>query len=230
MTGHYDQPLLILRPEPGATQTAQRAQARGWQVANVPIFKVVPRNWVAPDPDNFEAIAFTSANACRHGGPQLNRFTHLPAYCVGKATADAARNANFGTVTSGSGDARALAELLRTDSIRRVLHLAGEDVREWDDIDIALTRIAVYASEPVLPPDLDEYLCNPVIVLIHSARAGEHFAKLVEKCAADRALIRIAAISPAALSEMGGGWRKAMVAAKPSDDALLNAAEMLARA
>src|SRR3546814_20848677 len=76
-------PLLFLRPEPGASMTAGRATALGLQPVCYPLFQVRPCGWDAPDPAEFDAIMLTSANALLHGGPQLDRFKHLPAFCGG---------------------------------------------------------------------------------------------------------------------------------------------------
>src|SRR3546814_5342631 len=86
-----DVPLLILRPEPGASMTAGRATALGLQPVCYPLFQVRPCVWDAPDPAEFDAIMLTSANALLHGGPQLDRFKHLPAFAVGEATGEADR-------------------------------------------------------------------------------------------------------------------------------------------
>src|SRR3546814_6742447 len=67
-------PLLILRPEPGASMTAGRATALGLQPVCYPLFQVRPCVWDAPDPAEFDAIMLTSANALLHGGSQLDRF------------------------------------------------------------------------------------------------------------------------------------------------------------
>src|SRR3546814_7500043 len=66
-------PLLILRPEPGASMTAGRATALGLQPVCYPLFQVRPCVWDAPDPAEFDAIMLTSANALLHGGSQLDR-------------------------------------------------------------------------------------------------------------------------------------------------------------
>src|SRR3546814_12069198 len=76
-------PLLILRPEPGASMTAGRATALGLQPVCYPLFYVRPCVWAAPDPAEFDAIMLTSANALLPGGPQLHRFKHLPSLPLG---------------------------------------------------------------------------------------------------------------------------------------------------
>ena len=41
-------PLVILRPEPAATASAEQARAMGLEVVKIPLFEVVPVAWTAP--------------------------------------------------------------------------------------------------------------------------------------------------------------------------------------
>ena len=61
------------------------------------------------------------------------------------------------------------------------------------------------------------------VALVHSPRAGQRLAELVD----DRATLAIAAISQAAADGAGAGWRRIDVAERPSDDALLAIAARL---
>src|SRR3546814_7933926 len=60
----------------------------------------------------FDAIMLTSANALLHGGPQLDRFKHLPAFAVGEATGEAAREAGFTVAAAGRSDVNALVKIV----------------------------------------------------------------------------------------------------------------------
>ena len=80
-------PVVVLRPEPGASRTAARAEALGLDARVVPLFAIVPIEWSAPDPSDFDGIVLTSANAVRHGGEQLDELKALPVHAVGEATA-----------------------------------------------------------------------------------------------------------------------------------------------
>src|SRR4051794_41196284 len=94
--------VVVLRPEPGASATVERARQRGLDAFALPLFEVEPVAWEAPDPDRFDALLLTSANAVRHGGEQLVRLRELPVYAVGSATADAARRGGFEVASVGS--------------------------------------------------------------------------------------------------------------------------------
>ncbi len=134
----------MLRPEPGNAATVARVTAAGWQPIALPLFVVRALAWAAPDPADFDAVLFTSANAARHGGAELARLTHLPAFAVGENTAQAARAAGFDVTTSGKGDAAAIVAQARALGHGRLLHLGGRE----RSIDVP-GAIAVYASEPV---------------------------------------------------------------------------------
>ncbi|HEY0629709.1 MAG TPA: uroporphyrinogen-III synthase, partial [Sphingomicrobium sp.] len=65
--------LLLLRPEPGLSASAERARALGLEVICRPLFEVEPVEWASPDPAAYDGLLLTSANAVRHGGPELGR-------------------------------------------------------------------------------------------------------------------------------------------------------------
>lgn len=218
--------LLILRPEPGAGATAARARALGLETVVVPLFEIGSVAWQPPAPDRYDAVMITSANAVRMGGPALDAFRGHRLYVVGQATAAAARDAGFDDLRIGPRDAAALAGLAASDGVRRLLHLAGADHVAPDAAvppgTPAIDRVIVYASRirsvpPAALPVAD------VVALLHSARAAAHFATLMP----DRGRIAIAAISDAAASAAGPGWRACAVADRPDDPALLAVAARL---
>ncbi len=213
-------PLAVLRPEPGNAATAARIAAAGGTAIRLPLFVVRPLDWTAPDPAEHDALLLTSANALRHAGAALATLAALPVHAVGQATAGAAMAANLRVVTAGDGDAMALAAAA---GARRALHLAGRD-RATATLPGVSRTIAVYASEPVTPDPAMLAALSGAVVLVHSPRAGARLAELV----VDRAGISVAAISEAAATAVGPGWAKVVVAARPDDAALVQAALALA--
>ena len=208
--------LLIVRPQPGADESAARARAIGLEPIVAPLFETRPLDWTPPDPAGFDAILLTSANAARLGGEGLRPLRALPCYAVGERTAEAARAAGFTDVRTGPSDGAALAAMAERDGANAMLHLGGRD-------HVALggaTHVAVHASEPVgaLPSDLGE-----AVVLLHSPRAASRFAEL----APDRATISIAAISAQVAQAAGAGWKCVAIAGAPRDEALLELAAKL---
>lgn len=214
-------PLLVLRPEPGAARTAERAAAMGLEVIGVPLFEVAPRPWDAPGPEAFDAILFTSANALRHGGAGLSRYASLPAYAVGRTTAEAARAAGFADVRTGPGDLAGLVPLIAADGRRDILHLCGVDHRAVAGF--TPTAVPVYEAREIPDPALAEALSRQPVILAHSPRKAARLAALVT----DRHALSAVAISPAAAAALGEGWARVEVAETPDDDAMLAIAARL---
>ena len=215
--------LLILRPEPGASETAHRARSLGMDPVVAPLFEIKPLPWTAPD-GRFDALLLTSANAARNAG----HLPDLPCFAVGEATAAAARAAGLAEVIAGPSDGQAALALAAAHGHKRILHLCGQEHVAIDPAGVTMERRIVYASDamPDLPVDARAALSEGAVVLLHSPRAARQFAML----APDRSLIRIAAISAAAADAAGSGWASIDVAATPRDDALLELAAQLCKA
>ncbi len=211
--------LVILRPEPGASATAERARAMGLEPLVMPLFEVTPVDWEAPDTGSFDALLLTSANAVRHAGEGLQRLRQLPVHAVGEATAAAAREAGFDIASTGDAGVERLLGSIESDL--RLLHLCGEH-RTESDAKQAITAIPVYrASELPLPDDFRRI--EGQVALVHSPRAGKRLAEL----GIDRSTIRIAAISEAAATAAGSGWQRCEAADAPDEAALLALAARL---
>jgi uroporphyrinogen-III synthase len=209
--------ILIVRPAPGNAATAAAVTAMGLEPVMVALFEVGPRAWDAVDPDGFDAVAMTSANAVRHGGGRLARFAHLPLFAVGESTAEAARAVGFSEIRVGSGDAGDLGEQLSG----RVLHLTGTDHRTIPTA-AAVTAVPVYETRPLVPSSPLE----AEIALIHSPRAGARLAELMPS----RSAIRIVAISSAAAQACGSGWAAVHIADAPREHAMLECLRRLCEA
>jgi len=214
--------IAVLRPEPGNAATVKRVTAAGWQAIALPLFVVRPLAWTAPDPGDFDGVLFTSANALRHGGAELARLQGLPAFAVGENSARAAREAGFDVKASGDGDAAAIIARARSSGHVRLLHLGGQE----RSIDLP-GAIAVYASEP--RPIAAAALARLAgsVALLHSARAAQRLAELVEAAGMTRGALALVAISPAVAQAAGAGWRALATAAAPRDDAMIAAARTL---
>ncbi|MBB3764763.1 uroporphyrinogen-III synthase [Sphingomicrobium lutaoense] len=218
-------PLVILRPEPGATLTAEKAGQMGFdEVVTAPLFKVRPVEWSPPDPDRFDAIVLTSANAARHAGAGLEPLRRLPVHAVGDATAKAARAAGLMVETVGDGGLEDL--LVRLSKPRRLLHLCGQHRRTADPGEHVVVPVAVYSSVARDEPRGLDRLPGSV-VCVHSPRAGKRLAELVERDGVERGATTIAAISDAAAEACGTGWEAVEVATSPDDSAVLALAKRL---
>ena len=215
--------LVIVRPEPGASATVERARAMGLDAAAMPLFRVEPVEWQVPDAGGFDALLLTSANAVRHGGAGLERLRRLPVYAVGEATAAAAREAGFRVAASGDGGVERLLGSVPTGL--RLLHLCGEH-RTETQASQPLAAVSVYRSV-ALPMPGEFQRIEGQAVAVHSPRAGRRLAELAEQARIDRGTVRIAAISAAAALAAGAGWERCEAAATPDEPALLALAARL---
>jgi uroporphyrinogen-III synthase len=205
--------VLILRPAPGNAATAASVEAQGKDPVVVPLFEIVPLDWELPSIEHFEAVVMTSANAARLGGASLARLRRLPLFAVGESTARAAREAGFDDVVVGEGSAADLRDLIGP---RSVLHLAGEDVVPLSTA-MPATTIAVYAARQRELSVAERALLACPVAMIHSPRAGSAFADLCP----DRSTTSLVAISAAAASACGTGWRHVEIADAPREAAML---------
>ncbi len=112
--------LLVTRPEPDGERTAAALRARGHDVLVAPLLRRRRVDCELPD-GPYGAVVMTSANAARAVArhPQREQLTALPAFTVGRHTAEAARAAGFRDVHSADGDKNDLVALLRARLRRR---------------------------------------------------------------------------------------------------------------
>ena len=219
-------PILILRPQPGADRTAEKARRLGLSPFVHPLFAPETLDWPAPLAQDFDALLLTSANGVRCTGAALKAYRALPTYAVGQATAAALHAAGWSEVIAGDRDGSVIAARIARDGHRRVLHLAGTTVAPIDAGPLAITRIAVYHMA-ALPPDpaLIAAATPGAILLVHSARAGEQLGAQMPQ--SRRAALHLIAISPTALAACGDGWASAACPPRPDDDEMLALARAL---
>jgi uroporphyrinogen-III synthase len=216
-------PVAVLRPEPGNSATAARAERLGLMVIRLPLFAVHPVAWTPPAPAAHDALILTSANTIRHGGEGLRALQALPVLAVGERTAASARAAGFDVMAVGTADVTALLAMAEARGIWRALYLGGRD-RIPVTSGVIATTVTVYASDalPLAPGQIEAL--DGAVALLHSARAAHRLSELV----ADRSRIRLAALSDVILDTAGPGWAGGLAATAPDDDALLGVARMLA--
>lgn len=216
-------PLIIVRPQPGASESAKAAEDLGLRPVVIPLFVLEPVEWDMPA-GQFDALLLTSANAVRHGSDGLERVRTLPAHCVGGATAAAARAAGFTIASVGSRTIDALLQSLPSDL--RLLHLCGVHRREPRSTRQSIHTVPVYRAKEIPTPNEINAISGAVAAL-HSPRAAERFAKAVEEAGVPRETIAVAAISAEAARAAGDGWEQIAAAPEPSDSALLALAARL---
>lgn len=218
--------LLITRPLPQAQALAAEA-ARACpphEAVIAPLSAVVP---LAYDPAVFDGatgLILTSANAV----PYLPPLPPLPAWCVGPATARAARKAGFRPL-DGGGDAAALIARLAAARPAGPLihahgrHLARDLVAALPDLD--LRGVAVYEARALpFPPGVAGALAQDrrVVAPLYSPRAARNLLAQPGVLSAG-GLIPVA-ISPACADALPPPLRaRARIADAPEGGAMLRA-------
>lgn len=109
--------LVITRPEPGLSETADKISALGWQPLLMPVMTIQPLTVDYLDVNAIQAIVFTSRQAIAPIIQQLAKqhveYYNLPVFTVGDITAQDARQAGFTNIISANKDAVALAALIK---------------------------------------------------------------------------------------------------------------------
>ena len=124
-----DMRLLVTRPEPDATRTAETLRARGHAVLVAPLLATlaIAADFAGP----YDGVVMTSANAARAltAHPRRGELARLRCLTVGARTAEAARAAGFADPVSADGALADLVNLVAASFNRsaRLLYLVGED-------------------------------------------------------------------------------------------------------
>jgi uroporphyrinogen-III synthase len=228
--------LLVTRPEPDASHTVQALRTRGHNVLVAPLLQTQTIDVEVSGP--YAAVLMTSANAARALGshPRARELTRLPAFTVGARSAEAARAAGFGDVTSADGalaDLVALAASRFAASSQPLLYLAGEDragdlAGELAAHGIAAETAVIYRAVAAerLPAELIQALSNgeldgalhysrrSVTTLIELSRAAgvlEGLLNLAHTCLSDEVADAL----------RNAGARRISVAPRPDEAGLI---------
>ncbi len=233
--------LVVTRPQADGERTAAALRAHGHEVLVAPLLRVEPT--AADLSGTWGAVIITSANAplAIAGNPACKALFRLPAFAVGRRSADAAREAGFTDVTSAGGDVRDLVRLIaerHADAAAPLLYLAGEDraadlVGELVVHGIAAEMRVVYrAATAPFPPELIAALqAGEVDTVLHfSKRSAENYlAGAAEAGVAGEALavrhICLSAQIAAPLADAGAG--RIAIAPRPDEAALIASLERL---
>jgi len=220
-------PVLILRPIEGAQSTAAKAQALGLNPIVDPLFDIRPLPWTAPSADQYDAIMFSSANAVKMAGPNLQEYKALPALAVGPVTRQACEAAGFDVLETGVSGVQSLADKLPEGSFDRILRLSGKEYTSVKS-DRSIHHVAIYESVCIGLSQLAETaLKNGSIVLIHSMRAAQMLLSEMKKNEIALDKNHIVAISSKAAEAAGNGWKSVHFVDQPTDEALLRLAARL---
>ena len=208
--------MLIVRPEPGCAATVAAAKALGLDAIGAPLFAIEPVDWSLPD-GSCDAVLAGSANAFRHGGPQLSSLRHLPVYAVGEATAEAAIAKGFTVTTVGEGGLQRVLDDIFAPI--RLLRLAGAERVELSFPEsIELIERVVYTAVPLPLPYRPD---APTVIALHSAAATQHFAGECDRLGLPRSHFTLVCIGPRVAAAAGNGWAAVHSAPTLTDAALL---------
>lgn len=232
---------LVTRPEEDAATVAAELRARGIEPVLAPLLRIEPEPAAAVRLvgalAGVQAVLFTSANGVRAFAHASNRF-ELPAYCVGEASAAAARIAGFRTVASADGDVTDLTAMVASRLAAAngaLLHAAGHDTAGKLDADLAargfsVRRVELYravAADKLSPRVTAALRRDEVnVALFFSPRTAETFVTLAratgltEYCA-NMTAVCLSRNVAAALD--GVKWRAVATANMPNLAALLAA-------
>jgi uroporphyrinogen-III synthase len=227
--------VLVTRPQPDADSLAREVAALGHEAVVEPLFDIVPVPAKVPE-IAIAASLLTSRNAARHLGALAGREGLLakPVYCVGAASAAAARAAGFADVREAAGDGAALVAAVIADPPARpgaLLHLRGRHTRGV--VAAALTEaghtvaaVTIYASEarPALSPATVRALAAGEIgaAVLFSPRAAFVFAGLLARAGLTApGGFAALCLSPAVAEALGPLGAEIRVAGAPTRAALL---------
>ncbi|NBC37467.1 uroporphyrinogen-III synthase [Novosphingobium sp. FSY-8] len=225
-------PVIIIRPAPGDAASLAAADALGLDAFAFPLFQAAPVAWTPPAPDTCDALLLGSANAVRLAGDGLDGLRLKPAWCVGDATAAAARAAGLSVAGVGAGGLQPLidAHALRiAGETPRLLRLAARDrVDLTPPPGVSIAERIVYASAPVPMPDtlgrlLQTHALPGFVLLLHSAAAARHFIAQCERLHIPRHRIAAIAIAPRVTAACGdpADWAALATAPVAADQAML---------
>ncbi|MDF1792339.1 MAG: uroporphyrinogen-III synthase [Thalassobaculaceae bacterium] len=229
--------VIVTRPAEASAELQGDLAARGIAALSAPMLAV--EVVTPPDgiPDRVQALLVTSRNGAE-GAARLTGRRDLPMLAVGDATAEAASRAGFVDVTTASGDASALIDLVVRccdPGAGPLLWVSGAAVSTDLAASLAprgftVERRVAYRTVAAdrMPPEAAAALRERSVegVLFFSPRSAEAFARLLSgsdlraACASMAAYCMSDAIAEAA-SKLA--WQAIHVAESPTKAALVEA-------
>ncbi len=232
--------LLITRPQPDATQLAEKLCTLGHQSVVAPLFEIIYNDDRQIDLANIGGLIFTSRNGVRallrHNNIEAHIEAHknLPIFAIGAATAALAKAAGWHTIYEAGGDVAALVALIvekisASAATAPLLHIAGQ--HRAGDVQAALRAHNIQVKRAVLyraqalawPPRIIALLQAEQIagILLYSQRAAHQFFTLFNALAAPPALPVFYCLSPAIAAIVVAAGGRAKIAPQPQTQALL---------
>ena len=220
-------PVIVLRPEPGQTETLVAAFQSGLEASGMPLCSISPVDWKAPAKP-YDGVLVGSANALRHAGKELEKITHLPVIAVGEATARLAQDAGMELELVGKGGLQTVLGTLPSIQ-RNLLRLAGEVHLPLDALGkVSIDTVITYRTDyRRLSSKQVAFLAQGAVVLLHSGEMAAHFARECDANKLDRHSFDCIAMAPRIAERAGEGWGSLTIAEGASDASLLAATQAL---
>ena len=224
--------ILVTRPEPGATRTANRLRAMHFSPFILPLSKTynlqVNENWLICD-----VVIATSEAVFLHSEKNLlNKLCEKVLYCVGTRTAEAAQMAGFKNIAYISRDIFDLFQSLDCDANTRLLYLAGR-IRRPDLENMLETKfpniniLEVYDTKPIILEEQQKAQIPDKIeaVMLYSAMAATGLTQIEQYMNESTVLLclstRIANAIPKAILSVP------VIAYEPNEEAMLNGLKVI---
>jgi len=230
--------VLVTRPADDAPALAEAVQARGHEPLIAPLSTIRFETPAAPS-ETPAATIFTSRNAVRAlaGLDWANHLRAVPAYCVGAATAQAARDAGFTHVIGGGGTGAQLAEHIayaHTPDAGPLLYLTGDHLAfdmqaALGERGFSVRRCIVYRSDLVAGFSAEVRAALQAgdvdAAMLMSPRAASHFAALAQTAGLTAQAARLCyfCLSEAVASALASlGAAHINIAPQPTQEALVD--------
>ena len=234
--------VIVTRPNPDAEGLLNRLYDSGLDVLHAPMMQIravniqdqAKENLHQAAQNNTARLAFTSANGVRMLLAQIPEANEIPCFCVGKQTAQCAKDHGFQQITTAGGDVKSLVTTIEEQEYDKTLewfHLRGHHhhgalVQTLRQKNYNAQAICGYNAEP--STRLDSEVIHAISerevhsVLIYSPRTARllelllELHGLLEYCST----IDVYGLSPAVLQALQGRWRQKWSPADADAEAL----------
>lgn len=228
--------LLLTRPKDDSAGLSRALEAMGIQSVVAPLLQIENIAGQKITTDDLQGFLVTSANGARALAARTDE-RDLPVYAVGDATARAALECGFGTITSAAGDVGDLVTLVVhacDPAAGAFFHAAGTATAGDLSGQLAkhgfqLRREQLYHAITVdhLPENAAGALASGTIdgVVIYSPRTAKTFVDRVSDAGLIMTLtdVTLFALSDNVRDAAGLVWDDTIVSAQPTQESLLNA-------
>lgn len=237
--------IAITRPDPDGQSSAARYAALGFDTLVTPLLDFTPLSPGLPQGEGLAAIALTSANAIRAlvENNALAPYLHLPAFCVGDRTANAARDAGISTIHIADGGLDDLIDLIAKSDLEGPLfypgatHLSGDLAAALAPHNVLVIKAAIYDMQAAtkLPEELHKALTSNTLaaVAFYSRRTAQLFAALaapILEAPARHSFTALCLSENVAQPLLDAHFTRIALADYPSEEAMLSTARDILQA